>query len=541
MRTCGEVLVEILESYGIETVFGIPGVHTVELYRGLPNTGIRHITPRHEQGAGFMADGYARASGRPAACFIISGPGMTNIVTAMGQAYADSIPMLVISSVNNTHELGLGEGRLHELPDQQALVSGVSVFSHSVLRAAELPSVLARAFAVFDSARPGPVHIQLPLDVITASGEDLERVAHRTRTRPGPDPRSVERAAELLGAAEAPFVVLGGGTADAADRARALVERLGAPVALTVNAKGVLPPGHPLSLGSLLPQAPVLEALQSADVVLAIGTELSETDTLLFYSRLKLSGKLIRVDIEAEQLIRNALPEVALCCDAGLAMAALDDALADGQPGRAGGQAVDQTAAQARVAALRAEATASLPVAYRTHGRFLDAVAEALPGAIIVGDSTQPVYGGNLTYEPAGPRSYFNSATGYGTLGYGLPAAFGAKLARPDRPVVALIGDGGIQFTIGELASAVELGLPVPVLVWNNRGYGEIKQYMADRDIPQIGVDIYTPDFQAIARGFGCHAVTAESLAHLADTLGSAVRADRPTVIEIDEAAALAW
>ncbi len=541
MRTCGEVLVEILESYGIDTVFGIPGVHTVELYRGLPNTGIRHITPRHEQGAGFMADGYARASGRPAACFIISGPGMTNIVTAMGQAYADSIPMLVISSVNNTHELGLGEGRLHELPDQQALVSGVSVFSHSVLRAAELPSVLARAFAVFDSARPGPVHIQLPLDVITASGEDLERAAHRTRTRPGPDPRSVERAAELLGAAEAPFVVLGGGTADAADRARALVERLGAPVALTANAKGVLPPGHPLSLGSLLPQAPVLEALQSADVVLAIGTELSETDTLLFYSRLKLSGKLIRIDIEAEQLIRNALPEVALCCDAGLAMAALDDALAGGQPGRAGGQAVDQTAAQARVAALRAEATASLPAAYRTHGRFLDAVAEALPGAIIVGDSTQPVYGGNLTYEPAGPRSYFNSATGYGTLGYGLPAAFGAKLARPDRPVVALIGDGGIQFTIGELASAVELGLPVPVLVWNNRGYGEIKQYMADRDIPQIGVDIYTPDFQAIARGFGCHAVTAENLAHLADTLGSAVRADRPTVIEIDEAAALAW
>jgi acetolactate synthase-1/2/3 large subunit len=151
MKTCGEVLVEILENYGIDTVFGIPGVHTVELYRGLQKTKIRHITPRHEQGAGFMADGFARASGRPAACFIISGPGMTNITTAMGQAYADSIPMLVISSVNNTHELGLGEGRLHELPDQQGLVRGVSVFSHSVLRASELPSVLARAFAVFDT------------------------------------------------------------------------------------------------------------------------------------------------------------------------------------------------------------------------------------------------------------------------------------------------------------------------------------------------------------------------------------------------------
>jgi len=533
MATCGEVLVEILESYGVDTVFGIPGVHTVELYRGLPNTGIRHITPRHEQGAGFMADGYARASGRPAACFIISGPGMTNIVTAMGQAYADSIPMLVISSVNNTHELGLGEGRLHELPDQQALVSGVSVFSHSVLRPAELPSVLARAFAVFDSARPGPVHVQLPLDVITAPGDELPRTAHRTGGRPGPDPRAIARAAELLRGAKDPFVVLGGGTVDAPDAARAVVDRLGAPTALTINAKGVLPPGHPLSLGSTLPMAPVLEALQSADVVLAVGTELSETDTFLFTSRLKLSGTLIRVDIEAEQLTRNALAEVALCCDAGLAMTALDGALEDFRPGRTG--------ARARVADLRAAARDLLPPAYRVHHRVLDRIAEALPGVIIVGDSTQPVYGGNLTYEPAAPRAWFNSATGYGTLGYGLPAAFGAKLARPERPVVALIGDGGIQFTIGELASAVELGLPVPVVVWNNRGYGEIKQYMIDRDIPRIGVDIYTPDFQAIARGFGCHAVVAGSLDQLEDALDAGIRADRPTVIEIEEATALGW
>ena len=533
MKTCGEVLVEILENYGIETVFGIPGVHTVELYRGLPNTKIRHITPRHEQGAGFMADGYARAGGRPAACFIISGPGMTNIVTAMGQAYADSIPMLVISSVNNTHELGLGEGRLHELPDQQRLVAGVSVFSHSVLRAAELPSVLARAFAVFDSARPGPVHIELPLDVITAPGDGLLRAPRRTGSRPGPDPTAIARAAELLRGAKEPFVVLGGGTADAPQEARALVERLGAPTALTINAKGVLPPGHPLSLGSRLPLAPVLEALQSANVVLAVGTELSETDTLLFYSQLKLTGKVIRVDIEAEQLTRNALPEVGLCCDAGLAMAALAEALAGFEP--------DRPAGETRVSDLKQACDPLVLPAYKAHGRFLDRVAEALPGVIVVGDSTQPVYGGNLTYEPAGPRSYFNSSTGYGTLGYGLPAAFGAKLAVAERPVVALIGDGGIQFTIGELASGVELGLGVPVLVWNNRGYGEIKRYMAERDIPQIGVDIYTPDFQAIARGFGCHAVKADSPAQLTDALIAAAEADRPTVIEIDDAAAQTW
>ena len=159
MKTCGEVLVEILEAYGIDTVFGIPGVHTVELYRGLPATGLRHITPRHEQGAGFMADGYARACGRPAACFVISGPGMTNITTAMGQARADSVPMLVISSVNSSHELGLGEGRLHELPDQSALVAGVSVFSHRLLRAAAVAPGMAGGRAVFDCSSPGPVHL----------------------------------------------------------------------------------------------------------------------------------------------------------------------------------------------------------------------------------------------------------------------------------------------------------------------------------------------------------------------------------------------
>ncbi len=532
MATCGEILPRLLQNYGIDTVFGIPGVHTVELYRGLPSTSIRHITPRHEQGAGFMADGYARACARPAACFIISGPGMTNITTAMGQAYADSVPMLVISSVNNTHELGLGEGRLHELPDQSALTRGVSVFSHSVLRAAELPSVMARAFAVFNSARPGPIHIELPLDVITAPGEPLSLVPHPTRARPGPDPRTVEQAAILLKSAERPFVVLGGGVQKAPDTARALVERLGAMTVLTINAKGVLPPGHPLSVGSTLPQKPVLETLQSADVVLAIGTELSETDTLLFYSKLNLSGKVIRIDIEAEQLTRNALPHVAICSDSGLAMTALCEALDGFKP---------DPLTPARVSGMREELSRMLIPAYRAHQHFLARVAEALPGVIIVGDSTQPVYGGNLSYEPVGPRSWFNSSTGYGTLGYGLPAALGAKLARPERPVVCLIGDGGIQFTIGELATAAELELPVPIIVWNNQGYGEIKKYMVERDIPRIGVDIHTPDFQTIARGFGCRATRVESLDRLDAALKSANAADGPTLIEVDDHDAQGW
>jgi acetolactate synthase-1/2/3 large subunit len=532
MRTCGEVLVELLEAYGIDTVFGIPGVHTVELYRGLPNTGIRHITPRHEQGAGFMADGYARACGRPAACFIITGPGMTNITTAMGQAFADSIPMLVISSVNSTYELGLGEGRLHELPDQQQLISGVSVFSHRLMRAEELPVVLARAFAVFDSGRPGPVHIELPLDVITAPAEHLSRAVPGRARRPAPDPAAIAEAAALLQSARAPFVVLGGGASRAGDAALAMVERLGAPAALTINAKGLLPPGHPLSLGSTLPERPVLDALRGADVVLAVGTEFAETDTLTFYDELSLAGKVIRIDIDPGQLVRNAMPTVAILSDAGLAMSALTEALDAGAA---------RTDGATRAVALRLAATEGIRADYRRHGRFLDAVARALPGVIIAGDSTQPVYGGNLTYDPSGPNRWFNSSTGYGTLGYGLPAAYGAKLASPDRPVVSLIGDGGIQFSIGELATGVELGLPVPILLWNNRGYGEIKAYMQARNIPTIGVDIYTPDFQTIARGFGCRTASPASYAELTVALQEAAKASVPTVIEIDDAAVGGW
>jgi acetolactate synthase-1/2/3 large subunit len=533
MATCGEVLVELLHLYGIDTVFGIPGVHTVELYRGLPNSGIRHITPRHEQGAGFMADGYARASGRPAACFIITGPGLTNIATALGQAYADSVPLLVISSVNNTRDLALGEGRLHELPSQRNLTEGLTAFSHTLLWPDELPHVLARAFAVFNSGRPRPVHIELPLDVITADADHVRRTAVPISGRPGPDPAMIAEAARLLRQARRPLVVFGGGAQDAAASARRVVELLSAPTVTTINGKGILPPDHPLSLGSTLPQPPVLDELTHADVVLAVGTELGETDTLLFDSRLQLTGKVIRIDIDPEQLTRNVLAEVAILSDADLALQALAHALE--------GVEVDGAAATARVQGLRAQLQALLSGPQRIHQRFMAAVQQALPGVIVAGDSTQPVYSANLSYQAERPRTYFNSSTGYGTLGYALPAALGAKLAEPEKPVVALIGDGGLQFTIGELATAVELGLPLAILVWNNRGYGEIKRYMAERGIPQIGVDIYTPDFLAIARGFGCRAAHAVSLAELQAQLREAQQASGPTVIEIDEATAQAW
>ncbi|MEX6502541.1 5-guanidino-2-oxopentanoate decarboxylase [Pseudomonas zhanjiangensis] len=528
MTTCGEYLVKQLQAWGVDSVFGIPGVHTVELYRGLPHSTIRHITPRHEQGAGFMADGYARVTGKPGVCFIITGPGMTNILTAMAQAYADSIPMLVISSVNERERLGLGKGYLHELPNQRALVAGVSAFSHTLMSVEELPGVLARAFAVFEGERPRPVHIELPLDIITADAGHMAVAAKPSIQRPAAPRGLIREAAAMLANAKRPLLLLGGGCVTAQAEARALASALDAPTALTINAKGLLPADHPLLLGSNQSLLPVRLLALEADVILAIGTELGETDyDVVFDGNFKLGGELIRIDIDAQQLQRNFTPTLAIQGDARQAMQQLLQEL----PAR---QDDPRSPGVQRTAAVQTQLAEDFSgwVHYR---QLFATLLEALPEARFVGDSTQTVYSGNHLVELDGARRWFNSSTGYGTLGYGLPAAIGAKLAEPSRPVICLIGDGGLQFTLAELASAVEARVGVIVLLWNNAGYGEIKRYMEKRDITPLGVDIYTPDFLALARGFGCAAERARDHAHLDELLRQAPD-DRPLLIEIAEA-----
>ena len=536
MATCGEVLVKLLEDYGVEQVFGIPGVHTVELYRGLARSSINHVTPRHEQGAGFMADGYARTSGKPGVCFIITGPGMTNITTAMGQAYADSIPMLVISSVQTRSQLGGGRGKLHELPNQSALVGGVAAFSHTLMSAAELPAVLARAFALFQAGRPRPVHIEIPLDVLVEEADELLASVPVNIDRAGAAPAAVRRMSELLAGARRPLILAGGGAIDAAAELTELAELLDAPVALTINGKGMLPTSHPLLIGSTQSLVATRALVADADVVLAIGTELAETDyDVTFAGGFEIPGKLLRIDIDADQTVRNYPPHVALVADSRNAAQALLGALSQ--------QALAERRndwGQVRAARLRDELAATWDAPILAQTRFLETVLHELPDAVFVGDSTQPVYTGNLTFNPERPRRWFNSSTGYGTLGYALPAAIGAWLggsveggARP--PVVCLIGDGGLQFTLPELASAVEARTPVIVLLWNNQGYEEIKKYMVNRAIEPVGVDIYTPDFIGVAKALGCAAEAISSVEQLRGALRAATDRQGPTVIEIDQ------
>lgn len=528
MISTGMYLTKLLEAYGVETVFGIPGVHTVELYRGLAGSSIRHITPRHEQGAGFMADGYARVTGRPGVCFIITGPGMTNIVTAMGQAYGDSIPMLVISTVNSHGRMGSGEGWLHELPNQQALVSQVSAFSHTVNRPEELAPVLARAFAVFDSARPRPVHIELPINVMLADASHLAVPESVPRLAP-PEPgyQEINWAAEMLDEAKAPVILVGGGAKWSAQEITELAERIDAPVVMTTNGRGILRPGHPLAV-SISPSFPASRALiASSDVVLALGTEFGPTDYDMYEDGFfDIPGRLIRVDLDPVQLLRGTAPEIGIVGDVLSAVIDLSELVEEKQ--RNGAVRAEKARAEGAARDLTAQMRGDLHI--------LEMVRDTLPGVIFAGDSTQLVYAGNLGYDSAGPSQYFNSATGYGTLGYGLPAGIGAKVAMPDTPVVVLAGDGGLQFSIAELASAKEARLPVILLLFDNKGYGEIKSYMVSQNIPPLGVDLYTPDFIGIGKAYGWNTDLVGDLDGLKAALLAAAASDEPSMIVFGDA-----
>lgn len=529
MKTLGTYLAEQLDAYGIELIFGIPGVHTVELYRGFPNTKLRHVTPRHEQGAGFMADGYARVTGKPAVALVITGPGLTNIATAMAQAYADSIPMLVISSVNALGKMNSGNGQLHELKNQQKLAEGLAAWSHTVFTVQDLDQALARAFALFESARPRPVHIEIPTDVITMD-VSAHHAPHPARPplRPAPRAESISDSTEWLSSAKTPLILAGGGALNAASSIRALAEKLDAPVIMTLNARGILAGDHPLAV----PCNPSLSAshalISESDVILAIGTEFGPTDYDWYETgHAKINGKLIRVDLDPEQAMRGHIADCVILADADVTAKTLLNALP---------QALKNKGAERAIATRERVLREDVNRVYRASLALLETVNAALPNAIIVGDSAQPVYAASVAYAAPDTRRFFSSSTGYGTLGYAMPAAIGAKLGAPNAPVIALVGDGGYLFSSAELSSAIEANAPITILLWNNQGYGEIKNYMVSKQIAPIGVDIAIPDFIALAKAHGAEAFRLQHADDLPTLLKDAARRNLPTLIEIDQA-----
>jgi thiamine pyrophosphate-dependent acetolactate synthase large subunit-like protein len=519
----GELAVATMAAHGVELVFGIPGTHNLPLYAPLDRYGVRHASPRHEQGAGYAADGYARVSGRPGVVITTTGPALMNVATAAGQAQSDSSPLLVVSPGMPRAHPTASTGHLHEMPSQQRAMSGVVEHSVRVESHAELAAELTAAFTAFRTGRPRARYVEVPLDLLAEEAE-VAVPAPQHAGPPPPAPAALADAVALLGEAGSVGIVAGGGAAGAADELRVLAERLGAPVLTTTNGKGVLPEDHPLALGSRLNLPAAHAWLEGLDVVVAVGTELGESDT--WVPRLSLPGRVIRIDIDAAQAHANAPAAVAVIGDARPALAGISDALP-------GGPALVPDA----VGELRARLDADHRGQATPWIDLLAALDAALPGdAIVAGDSAMCCYYGAVGGLPArGPRSLLYP-TGFGTLGFAVPAAMGARLARPDRPVLALSGDGGLMFTVSELASAAALGLSLPVVVVTNEGYGEIRNEMADAGFAPVGVDLPVPDLPALARALGCEGVAAADAAALPDAVAAAFERSVPTLITVPEA-----
>jgi 5-guanidino-2-oxopentanoate decarboxylase len=471
-----------------------------------------------------MADGYARATGRPGVCTVIAGPGVTNASTGIAQAYCDSQPMLVLSGACATRTQGKGWGAIHELADQAAVTSGFTAFSHMVRYPEELPELIARAYALFRGGRPRPVHLSLPRDVLPELVEGHWR-PHRAPSLPTPDPGAIEEAAARLAQAKRPLILVGGGAAGTRDALAAIAECIGAPVLSTNAGKGILPESHPLSLGSSIVRTASQEALADADVVLLVGSEVSAGDS--FLPKLDISGDLIRIDIDITELTSMYSAALPIQSDARAAMSALAASL---RHRKVAGQ---RSEGEQRVREVLRRNIETMTGVERLHARIWKILRSVLPpDAIVMGDASQLVYSGSFAMPMDMERCWYYSGT-YCSLGVALPMAIGAKIGAPDRAVIAVAGDGGIMFTISELATAVEERLALPVLVWNNDALKEIVDQMDRRQIPRIGVEPKSPDFMRLAEGFGCHAVRAASAEQLAHSVRDALRADRPTLIEV--------
>lgn len=535
-RTGGLAVIAALARHGAQMAFGIPGTHNLEFYRHLEPLGIRAVTPRHEQGAGYAADGYYQVTGRPGVVITTSGPGLTNAITAAATAYAESRPMVLVSPGMPLGTEGQDMGQLHETKDSSGALSRLLVWSRRVRTAEAAAQAVVDAFEEFGRKRPGPVHIEVPLDVL--EGPWLSELPEpAVLPEPVVAPAPVAEAADLLRAARTPMIVAGGGARGAAAELRAVAERLGAPVATTANGKGVLPEDHPLSLGANVRLAAVQDASREADVLLVIGSELADSD--LWGGRIgahpgQSGPRVIRIDIDPDQMHKNLRSDVLLCTDAQAGLRAvlgqLGETTAQSPSDDAGSGPAERAASLRQRMAGDFDLDGILPEITRI---VQDAAGDDV---IIAGDSSQVTYDGTVHALVARGCGQLLYMPGYATLGYGLPAAIGAKLGAPERPVAAIVGDGAAMFAVQEIMTAVELELPVLFLVVDNGGYKEIEAQMDERDIPHIGVRLRRPDFAALGTAMGAHGVALSATApQWREQLGTAVRealaADGPTVL----------
>ena len=495
--TGGAVVADALGALGAEAVFGLPGIHALPIWDALRDSGIRALPLRTELDAGFAADGYARVSGRPAPLLLSTGPGALNALTALMEAASAHVPVVAIASGVPRAFLGRHRGYLHELEDQLASFAPIVKRAVRVEDVEQLPTQLAEAWALARAAPSGPVFVEVPSDVLAepAGGVDASDLAAPVASPPGvPEGAALDHVAGLLARSAAPVLWAGGGVVrgTAWEQLRALAERLDAPVVTTFMGKGALPDPHPLAVGSACNEAAVLGVLAEADVVLCAGTQLG-ADTTDDYA-LRFSGTLVHLDADPRR-IGATYDAVALVGDAAPTLAALVERVPASPPQREGA---------GRAAAVRAAVADRL--AREEPGPELGmvrALREALPtDAVDAWDSTILGYWGASYFEARLPARFLYPL-GSGTIGYGFPAALGAAAALPGVPVLAVAGDGGIQYGLAELSAARQHGLAVKLVLVDDGGYGILREYQAQRFGRLTATDLEQPDFAAVCAGFG--------------------------------------
>jgi 5-guanidino-2-oxopentanoate decarboxylase len=495
LDNAGLAVMTVLRNYGIDTIFGIPGTHNLEFYRHLVPLGIHPVTTRHEQGAGYGSDGWAQQTGLPGVVITTSGPGLLNALSAAGTAYCESRPLIILSPGVPQGEEFADIGSLHETKDSTGAAGAIVEWSRRVSSASEAVASVHEAFRLFRTGRPRPVHIEIPLNVLEGVSdcppELLEAIAAPAPTA-GADAHVAE-VARILAAAKRPLIIAGGGAARVGAALTALAERLGAPVVTTLNGKASVSEHHALSIGSELRLTGSHELINSADAVLVLGSKLGEAE--LWGGVVAPDGAVVRVDVLESQLHKNVAVTAGIVGHCEAVVPQLLTALGDTD--REVWVDLDEVRA-----GLRAESAGFSPVLNEVAAR----ISSVLPAdAIVGGDSSQITYFG-MSSNALQERSHsFLYTPAYATLGYGLPASIGARIASPDRPVVCVVGDGALMFAIQEFATAIEQRLDLTVVCVDNGGYAEIKQNERDRGITPVGVDLVQPDWALLTDAFGGH------------------------------------
>lgn len=520
-KPLGAQISHMLKQRGVDVIFGIPGVHNQEMYRGIEEAGITHVLARHEQGAGFMADGYARATGKPGVAYVITGPGFCNAMTPLGQAYSDSAPVLVIASCLDETEAR--RGQLHQMLDQSAAGASVCDWSLTAGSAQAAYALVDRAVMEFKSQRARPKAIHVPIAQLEALADDapdapcLDCITHAY------DAQAARHICDALVGAKRPIFVFGGGAVGCTDVADDLLTQTGALGFTTYAGGGVVSENHPNYLGSYLARPDSASVFEQADLAIVVGSELAEVD--LWRTQLGGTCPVIRIDIDAEVLAQqHTAQDQMFLSDAGKTMTAVLDML-DRAP--ASGWADVNT--QALRAKWRAEVDAERPNIVP----ICDALKAALPdNTMIYSDMTQFAYVAKEVWDM--PRTgHWHHPSGFGTLGYALPAAIGGAMARRGQPTLAIAGDYGFQYTLQDLGTAAELGLSLPIILWDNGKLKEIEDSMRRAQIAPNSVIAHNPDFCKLAEAYGAHSTAPSSLDELTTQVLAAFDADGPTLIYV--------